>query len=65
MKPHEREIELYDYVVVLLKYKRFIFAATLLFGAVGWLLQRDAPPPSYEADAILIIKKTDLTIDHS
>jgi uncharacterized protein involved in exopolysaccharide biosynthesis len=56
MNPQEREIELYDYIVVLLKYKRFIFAATLLFGAVGWLLRPDAPPTSYEADAVLIIK---------
>lgn len=56
MNPQEREIELYDYIVVLLKYKRFIFAATMLFGVVGWLLQRDAPLPSYEADAVLIIK---------
>jgi len=56
MNPQEREIELYDFIVVLLKYKRFIFAATLLFGSVGWLLQRDAPLASYEADAVLIIK---------
>jgi capsular polysaccharide biosynthesis protein len=56
MNPQEREIELYDYIVVLLKYKRFIFAATLLFGAVGWLLRPAAPSASYEADAVLIIK---------
>jgi capsular polysaccharide biosynthesis protein len=56
MNPQEREIELYDYIVVLLKYKRFIFAATLLFGAVGWLLRPVAPSASYEADAVLIIK---------
>ena len=60
MNPQEREIELYDYIVVLLKYKRFIFAATLLFGAVGWSLRPDAPPASYEADAVLIIKKLSL-----
>ena len=38
MSQYEREIELYDYIEVLLTYKWFILAATLLCGGAGWFL---------------------------
>ena len=57
MSQYEREIELYDYIEVLLKYKWFILAATLLCGGAGWFLRSEAPPPVYEADVVLMIKQ--------
>ena len=57
MSQYEREIELYDYIEVLLKYKWFIFAAALLCGGVGWFMRSEAPPPVYEADVVLMIKQ--------
>ena len=57
MSQYEREIELYDYIEVLLKYKWFILAATLLCGGAGWFLRSEAPPPVYEAGVVLMIKQ--------
>ena len=57
MSQYEREIELYDYIEVLLKYKWFILAATLLCGGAGWFMRSEAPPPVYEADVVLMIKQ--------
>ena len=57
MSQYEREIELYDSIEVLLKYKWFILAATLLCGGAGWFLRSEAPPPVYEADVVLMIKQ--------
>ena len=57
MSQYEREIELYDYIEVLLKYKWFIFATTLLCGGAGWFMRSEAPPPVYEADVVLMIKQ--------
>jgi len=57
MSHYEREIELSDYIEVLLRYKWFIFAATLLCGGAGWFMRSEAPPPVYEADVVLIIKQ--------
>lgn len=56
MSEYEREIELYDYIEVLLRYKWFILAATLVCGALGWYFRPAPPPPLYEADAVLMIK---------
>ena len=47
MSQNEREIELYDYIEVLLKYKWFIVLITLICGASGWFLRADPPPPTY------------------
>ena len=60
MNEYEREIELYDYIEVLLKYKWFILVATLFCGGLGWIMKPKAPPPLYEADAVLIIKNLSL-----
>ena len=56
MSQYEREIELYDYIEVLLKYKWFILAATLLCGGAGWHF-RPALAPIYKADVVLMIKQ--------
>ncbi len=57
MSQNEREIELYDYIEVLLKYKWFVLVVTLICGASGWFLRAEPPSPTYEADVVLIIKK--------
>ncbi|MDP6702875.1 MAG: Wzz/FepE/Etk N-terminal domain-containing protein, partial [Candidatus Latescibacteria bacterium] len=57
MGEYEREIELYDYIEVLLKYKWLILIATLACGSLGWLLKPTAPPPLYEADIVLMVKE--------
>jgi hypothetical protein len=56
MSDHEREIELYDYIEVLLKYKWVILLASLVCGATAWLLRPPPPAPLYEADVVLMIK---------
>jgi uncharacterized protein involved in exopolysaccharide biosynthesis len=56
MREYEREVELYDYIEVLLKYKWFILVATLVCGGIGWVLRPAPTPPLYEADAVLMIK---------
>ena len=56
MNQDEKEIELYDYIEVLLKYKWFILVVTLICGASGWFLRAEPPPPIYTADAVLMIK---------
>lgn len=56
MTEREHEIELYDYIEVLLKYKWFILVATLVCGGGSWILRPEASPPSYEADVVLMIK---------
>ena len=55
MKDTEREIELIDYIEVLLKRKWLIAAATLAGLAGGWFSQAD-PPPTYEAAVLLMVK---------
>ena len=57
MNQYKGEIELYDYIEVLLKYRWFIFAMTLLCGGAGWFLRSEVPPPVYEADVVLMIKQ--------
>ena len=57
MGEYEREIELYDYIEVLLKYKWLILVATLACGSLAWLLKPTAPPPLYEADIVLMVKE--------
>jgi hypothetical protein len=57
MNEYEREIELYDYIEVLLKYKWFILAATLVCGGFGWVFRPAPPQPLYEADVVLMIKR--------
>ena len=52
----EREIELYDYIEVLLKYKWFILAVTVVCGGFGWTFRPAPPPTLYEADVVLMIK---------
>jgi uncharacterized protein involved in exopolysaccharide biosynthesis len=56
MREYEREVELYDYIEVLLKYKLFILIATVVCGSIGWVLRPDPTPPLYEADAVLMVK---------
>ena len=56
MSEIEREIELYDYIEVLLKYKWFILAVTVVCGGFGWTFQPAPPPTLYEADVVLMIK---------
>ena len=56
MSEYESEIELYDHIEVLLKYRWFILAATLLCAAAAWLLGPAPPAPIYEADVVLMIK---------
>lgn len=56
MREYEREVELYDYIEVLLKYKWFILVATLVFGGIGWIMRPAPTPPLYEADAVLMVK---------
>ena len=56
MSQYEREIELYDYIEVLLKYKWFILAATLLCGGAGWHFRPVPAPPIYKADVVLMAK---------
>jgi hypothetical protein len=62
MNENEREIELYDFIEVILKYKWVILASTLLCGGAAWILQ-PVPAPLYEADVVLMIKR--LQIDSS
>ena len=57
MNQYEGEIELYDYIEVLLEYRWFIIAMTLLCGGAGWFMRSEAPPPVYEADVVLIIRQ--------
>ncbi len=57
MNEYEREIELYDYIEVLLKYKWFILVVTLVCGGLGWVFRPAPPPPLYEADVVLMIKR--------
>lgn len=57
MGEYGREIELYDYIEVLLKYKWLIFVATLTCGSLAWRLKPTAPPPLYEADIVLMVKE--------
>ena len=57
MGEYEHEIELYDYIEVLLAYKWVIVGATLLCGAASWLLSPQQPPPDYKADAVLMVKR--------
>ena len=57
MGEYEREVELYDYIEVLLKYKWLILVATLGCGSLAWLLKPTAPPPLYEADIVLMVKE--------
>ncbi len=56
MSEIEREIELYDYIEVLLKYKWFILAVTVVCGGFGWTFRPAPPPTLYEADVVLMIK---------
>ena len=56
MPEYEREVELYDYIEVLLKYKWLILVATLVCGGIGWVLRPAPTPPLYEADAVLMVK---------
>ena len=56
MQEYEREVELYDYIEVLLKYKWIILVATLVCGGIGWVLRPAPTPPLYEADAVLMVK---------
>jgi len=56
MREYEREVELYDYIEVLLKYKWIIIAATLVCGGIGWVLRPAPTPPLYEADVVLMVK---------
>ena len=57
MGEYGREIELYDYIEVLLKYKWLILVASLACGSLAWLLKPTAPPPLYEADIVLMVKE--------
>ena len=57
MNQYEGEIELYDYIEVLLKYRWFILAMTLLCGGAWWFMGSEAPWPVYEADVVLMIKQ--------
>ncbi len=56
MSEIEREIELYDYIEVLLKYKWFILAVTVVCGGFSWTFRPAPPPTLYEADVVLMIK---------
>ncbi len=56
MKDTEREIELIDYIEVVLKRKWLIAAATLAGLAGGWFLRADPPPTQYEASVLLMVK---------
>ena len=56
MKDTEREIELIDYIEVVLKRKWLIAAATLAGLAGGWVLRADPPPTRYEASVLLMVK---------
>jgi hypothetical protein len=56
VREYEREVELYDYIEVLFKYKWFIIVATLICGSIGWVLRPAPTPPLYEADVVLMIK---------
>jgi uncharacterized protein involved in exopolysaccharide biosynthesis len=56
MREYEREVELYDYIEVLFKYKWLILIATLVCGSIGWVLRPAPTPPLYEADAVLMVK---------
>lgn len=56
MGEYEREIELYDYIETLLKYKWLILIITLVCGAASLLINPKLPPPDYKADAVLIVK---------
>ena len=56
MGEYEREIELYDCIEILLKYKWVILAVTLVFGATNKLMNPGPPPPNYKADAVLMVK---------
>ncbi len=65
MREYEREVEHYDYIEVLLKYKWFILVATFICGGIGWVLRPDPPPPLYEADVVLMIKGGSPTSENS
>ena len=56
MKDTEREIELIDYIEIVLKRKWLIAAATLAGLAGGWFLRADPPPTRYEATVLLLVK---------
>jgi hypothetical protein len=56
MNEYEREIELYDYIEVLLKYKWVILVTTLFCGGLGRIMRPVETPPFYEADVVLIMK---------
>ncbi len=56
MKDIEREIELIDYIEVVLKRKWLIAAATLAGLAGGWFFRADPPPTRYEAAVMLMVK---------
>ena len=56
MNEYEREIELYDYIEVLLKYKWVILVTTLFCGGLSWIIRPGETPPLYEADVVLIMK---------
>ena len=56
MRDTEREIELIDYIEVVLKRKWLIAPATLAGLAGGWFIQADPPPIRYEAAVLLMVK---------
>ena len=58
MKEFEREIELIDYIEVVLKRKWLILLATLVGMAGGWALTEAPSPAFYEAKVILMIKSS-------
>jgi uncharacterized protein involved in exopolysaccharide biosynthesis len=56
MKDTEREIELIDYIEIVLKWKWLIAGATIAGLAGGWFFRANPPPTQYKAAVLLMVK---------